>query len=142
MKVMAWCSVTAQEQLYLTLLNFTMLHKYIQNRDFFFTHIIINKGAGIAQWYSTGLQAGWLLVWVLAGAGNFSLHHHVRLPLGPTYPPIQWVPRALSLRVKWPGHEADHLPPYSTEVKNAWSYTSVPQYTFMVWCSVKKNINI
>jgi len=31
-----------------------------------------------------------------------------------------------------------HSPPSSAEVKNAWSYTSDPQYTFMVWCLVKK----
>jgi hypothetical protein len=28
--------------------------------------------------------------------------------------------------VKQPGHEADHLSPSSAEVKNAWSYTSIP----------------
>jgi hypothetical protein len=33
---------------------------------------------------------------------------------------------ALSLRVKRPGREADHSPPSSAEVKNAWSYTSTP----------------
>jgi hypothetical protein len=27
---------------------------------------------------------------------------------------------------KWPGCEADHSPPSSAEVKNAWSYTSTP----------------
>jgi hypothetical protein len=43
----------------------------------------------------------------------------------------------LSLGVKRPGREADHSPSYSVEVKNAWSYTSTPQYTFMVWCSVE-----
>jgi hypothetical protein len=37
--------------------------------------------------------------------------------LGPTQPPIQWVPGALSLGVKWPGREADHSPPSSAEVK-------------------------
>jgi hypothetical protein len=47
-----------------------------------------------------------------AGAWNFSLH-----PLGPTQPPIQWVPGALTLGVKRPGHEVDHLPPSSTEDK-------------------------
>jgi hypothetical protein len=31
---------------------------------------------------------------------------------------------ALSLGVKRPGHEADHSPPSSAEVKNAWNYTS------------------
>jgi len=49
-----------------------------------------------------------------------------RLALGPTQPPIQWVPGALSLGVKQLGHEADHSPPSSAEVKNMWSYTSVP----------------
>jgi hypothetical protein len=33
------------------------------------------SAAGIAQWYSTGLWAGWLGVWVWAGLGIFSLHH-------------------------------------------------------------------
>jgi len=46
--------------------------------------------------------------------------------LGLNHPPIQWVPRAFSLGVKWPGHEADHTPPSSAGVKNAWSYTSLP----------------
>jgi len=33
--------------------------------------------------------------------------------LGPTQSPTQWVPGALSLGVKRPGHEADHSPPSS-----------------------------
>jgi hypothetical protein len=57
--------------------------------------------------------------------------------LGPTQPPIQWVPGALSLGVKWPGREADHSPPSSAEVKNSWSCTSTPQYAFMARCSIK-----
>jgi hypothetical protein len=62
-----------------------------------------------------------------------------RPALGPTKLPIQWVPGDLSLREKWPGYEADHSPPSSAKVKNAWSYTSTPQYAFMAWCSVKKH---
>jgi hypothetical protein len=42
-----------------------------------------------------------------------------RPALGPTQPPIQWVPEALSLGVKRPGHEADQSPPSSAEVNNA-----------------------
>jgi hypothetical protein len=72
-----------------------------------------------------------------AGAGNFSLHYLSRTALGPTLPPIQWVPGALFLGVKRPGREADYSPPSSAEVKNAWSYTSTPQYVFMAWCLVK-----
>jgi hypothetical protein len=37
--------------------------------------------------------------------------------LGPTQPPIQWVPRGLSVGVKRPMREADHLPPSSAEVR-------------------------
>jgi hypothetical protein len=37
--------------------------------------------------------------------------------LGPTEPPIQWVPGALSLRVKLQGREAGHSPPANAEVK-------------------------
>jgi hypothetical protein len=54
-----------------------------------------------------------------------------RPALGPTQSPIQWVPGALSVGIKWPGREAD---PRS---KNEWSYTSTPQYAFMVRCSLK-----
>jgi hypothetical protein len=45
--------------------------------------------------------------------------------LGPTQPPIQWVPVALSpgeeRGIKRLGSEADHSPPFSAEVKNGGS---------------------
>jgi hypothetical protein len=47
-----------------------------------------------------------------------------RTALWPTQPPIQWVSGAISLGIKRPGREADHLPPSSAEVNNTWSYTS------------------
>jgi hypothetical protein len=37
--------------------------------------------------------------------------------LGPTKPPIQWIPGTLSLDVKRPGREADDSPQSSAEVK-------------------------
>jgi hypothetical protein len=64
-----------------------------------------------------------------------------RTALGPTQPPIRWVLGALSLGVKRKWREANHSLPSSAEVKNAWSYTSTPQYVFMAWCLVKHRDN-
>jgi hypothetical protein len=81
-----------------------------------------DTGAGIAQWYSIGLRAGWLGVWVLAGAGNFSLHHHIQTSSGAhpaSYP--------MGTKGSFPRGKA----------AGAWSYTSTPQCAFMAWCLVK-----
>jgi hypothetical protein len=51
------------------------------------------------------------------GLGIFLFTTASRTTLGPTQPPIQWVPGALSLRVKRPRCEADHSPPSTAEVK-------------------------
>jgi hypothetical protein len=75
-----------------------------------------------------------------AGTGNFLFTIASRTALGPTQPPIQWVPGALSVGAKRPGREADHSPPSSAEVKNTWSYNSIPQYVFMAWCLIKQMI--
>jgi hypothetical protein len=64
--------------------------------------------AGIAQWYSSGLQLGWSGVRVPAGAGNFLFTTTCRPALGPTQLHIKWVTEALSLGVKRPGRQADH----------------------------------
>jgi hypothetical protein len=63
------------------------------------------------------------------------------MALGPTQPPIQWVTGGLFLGVKRPGCEADHSPSSSSEVKNAWRYTSTPQFIFMAWCLLKHRDN-
>jgi hypothetical protein len=88
---------------------------------------------------------GWPTGWTIGvlgfdsrrGLGIFPFTTVSRMALGPTQPPIQWVPGTLSLGAKRPGREADHSPPSSAEVKNASSYTSTPQYIFMAWCLVK-----
>jgi hypothetical protein len=56
--------------------------------------------------------------------------------LGPTQPPIQWVPGALTPRIKWPERESDNSPPFTVEI-NAWSYAFTPKYLFMEWRLVK-----
>jgi hypothetical protein len=51
------------------------------------------------------------------GLGIFFFTTVSRTALGPTQSPIEWVPGALSLGVKRPGHEADHSAPSSAELK-------------------------
>jgi hypothetical protein len=45
---------------------------------------------------------------------------------GPTQPPVQGVPGALSPILKRPGCEADYSPPSSAEVKNAGAMPPLP----------------
>jgi hypothetical protein len=62
---------------------------------------------------------------------NFHFYMTSKPALGPTQLHIGWVTVALSLGVKRPGREADHLPPTSTEVKETWVYTSTHPCAFM-----------
>jgi len=70
---------------------------------------------------------------VQQGLGIFLITAMSRTALGPIQHPIQWVPGALSLGVKWPG------PPSSAEVKEC--VDPLPHYAFMVWCLVKYRDN-
>jgi hypothetical protein len=71
------------------------------------------------------------------GLGIFLFTTASRPALGPTHPPIQWVPGALSLGVKRQGREADHSPPSSAEFKMRGAVRLLPQYAFMAWWSVE-----
>jgi hypothetical protein len=51
--------------------------------------------------------------------GILSLRHRVQTDSGAHRKPFPW-------GVKWPGREAVHSPPSSVEVKNAWSFTTMP----------------
>jgi len=51
-------------------------------------------------------------------------------------------PSLLTNGYRVPGREADHSAPTNDEVKNAWSYTSIPPYVFMAWCLVKYRVRI
>jgi hypothetical protein len=62
-----------------------------------------------------------------------------RPALGPTQPPIQRVPGALSLGAKRPVRLTTHL--HLVSRSSEWSYTSTPQYVSMVWCLVKHRKN-
>jgi hypothetical protein len=94
-------------------------------------------GAGIAQWCSPGLWAGWSGVRVPVRDGNFSLHHRVQSSSGAhpaSYP--------MDIKDSFPGGKAARA--------RSWLLTSIkcrgqrmreaipplPQYTFMMWFSV------
>jgi hypothetical protein len=108
----SWCGAQSTEK---TFFYFMLCYCTItKSRD---------SSVGIALVY--GLDNWGSRVRFPAGAGNFSLHHRGQNG-GPTPPPIQRVIGAASLGVERPGHEADHSPPSSAEVKSAWIYTSTP----------------
>jgi hypothetical protein len=81
------------------------LYLYFNSRD---------SSVGIALGY--GLDDRDSRVRFPAGVGIFLFTTASRTALGPTQPPIQWVPGALSLEVKR-SERADHVPPSSAEVK-------------------------
>jgi hypothetical protein len=87
-----------------------------------------DSAVGIATGY--GLDDQGVRVRVPRGGKNFHFSLSSRPALGPTQPPIQWVPGPLSPGVKWPGREANNSAPTSAEVKKTWVYTSTPPYVF------------
>jgi hypothetical protein len=70
------------------------------------------------------------------GLGIFLFTIASRYALGPTQPPNQWVPGALSLGVKRPGREADRSPPSSAEVKEL-SGAIPPLPNTHTWCGAQ-----
>jgi hypothetical protein len=88
-----------------------------------------DSAVGIATGY--GLDDGGVEVQVLIGSKK-CIFSSSRPVLGPSKPPFQWVPGALSPGIKRLVREADHSPPASAEVKKTWIYTSTPPYVFMV----------
>jgi hypothetical protein len=74
-----------------------------------------DSSVGIAL--GCGLDNRGSRVQVLAGAGNFSLHHYVQNGSGAHPASYPMGTRALSLGIKQWGCEAGHSPPSSVEVK-------------------------
>jgi hypothetical protein len=98
-----------------------------------------DSSVGIALGY--GLDDRGSSVWFPAGVGNLTLHHRIQNGSGAhpaSYP--------VGIRGSFPGKSfrcvklTTHLllVPRS---KNAWSYTSTPQYAIMTWCFVNHRDN-
>jgi hypothetical protein len=63
----------------------------------------------------------------ILGRSKIFLYSTVSRPaLGPTQVPSQWMRVSVSLGVKRPGSEADHLPPSSAKVKKGETITTLP----------------
>ena len=61
----------------------------------------------------------------------FRLFKISRPPLESTHPPIKSILGAVSLGIKWSGHEVDHLTQTSTVDKNKWGYTCTTPVAFI-----------
>jgi hypothetical protein len=118
-------------------------HTFVHSREIFSFSITWNAGSTASRLTSLNLfcfhrnllepgrlsqYSGQVRCWTATAS---------RAGLGPTQPPIQRVPGTLSLGVKRADREADNSPPSSAEIKNMWSYTSIPPNIFMSWCLVK-----
>jgi hypothetical protein len=89
----------------------------IKNPD---SSVGIETGYGPDGWFS-----------ILGRSKNFIFSIVSRPDLG-AHPAFYIMgPGAVSQVVKQPGHEADHSPPASAEIKKLWIYTSTPPYAFM-----------
>jgi hypothetical protein len=100
-----------------------LLNKFlIVTLSAYLDHMSRDSSVCIALGYKLGDRGSW--VRFPAGTANFSLHTAPRTALGPTQPPIQWVPGSPWL--KRPKREADHSPHLVPRSKNEWGYNSSP----------------
>lgn len=69
----------------------------------------------------TRLQTGWFVVWILAGGREFLFSKTSRLAVGPTQPPVQWVPGLLS------GNKAVRVwcCPFTSFQRNGWEWVKL-----------------
>jgi hypothetical protein len=94
---------------------YKILPKFLKSRD---SSVGIALGCGLDYRGST--------VRFPAGTGNFSLHRRVQNGSGAHPASYPTLTRGSFPGGRAAGHEADHSPPSSAKVKNAWSYTSAP----------------
>jgi hypothetical protein len=74
--------------------------------------------------------------------GNFALRHRFQTVSGAHTASCPMGTGASYPGVKQLGCEADHSPPSSVEVENAWSYASTPHYVFIAWFLFKQELHL
>jgi hypothetical protein len=130
-----------------SLSDFTVITQFARNLALlvlilFFMYL---SWVGIAQLVSRRLRAGWPRGRSSSrGMGKiFLLSTSFRPVLGPTQPPVHWLPRAISPEVKRLEREGDHSPLTSAKVKNTctWIYTSTHTSSWSVARLVKHRDN-
>lgn len=62
------------------------------------------------------------------------MYQRARPSLVPRKTLFLWVPVSLTPKVRWLRHQADNSCLCSTEIKNAWNYTTTPPYVFFERC--------
>jgi hypothetical protein len=96
----------------------------------------------IIKFHSRGSSVS-IVSWLRAGRSGFDLRQRQRIfllaaasrpALGPSQPPVQWIPGVLSPGVKRPGRDADHSPHLVPRLSRNRSYTSSPPCASMA-CS-------
>jgi len=73
---------------------------------------------------SVGIATGYGLDSPRSNSGGDEIFRLSRPALGPTQPPVKWVPGLSRGDKVWLGHAADHSPPSSAAVMEEYSYTS------------------
>jgi hypothetical protein len=128
---------------------FRMMHELLYDRPF------VDTRSGVVScrftfWGPATINRVWIGYWswdsadgirIETGYGLDDRGVGVRVPVWPrifssALGSTQWVPGALSQRVKRQVREADRSPPATAEVKKMWIYTSTPPYVFMAWCLI------
>jgi hypothetical protein len=100
--------------------------------DFFHSRDqIYDNNTYLSRYRDSSVAYGWVTGWMLGGGvrvraetWNVSLHHRFQTVSGAYPASYSMGTRGSFPGVKRPGREANHSPPSTAEVKNAWSYTS------------------
>jgi len=85
--------------------------------------------------------SGRSVYWILISTPPHAFATASRPALVPTHLLSSEYRGALTPGIKQPGSEADQSPPFSTQVKGAWSCISTSQYVFMAWFLTKQWTN-